>query len=351
MRATWEPRAIPSSSMAMQLGDAVHVPDNFFNSGISRLGTSITGNSPDFINQLGFDIAVVDAPGILPNGATSATFEFFSAAEIYYPGVFTFATDLFLPVVEAVKTVQDLNGGDALPGDILEYTIVLTNIGNDGAVNQVLTDPIPAGTTYVPGSLRITAGANAGVLLTDAPGDDVAEFTGSSVVFRLGTGATATAGGTLAPGQSTTVVFRVQITATAAPGSLISDQAVATYNSQTLPNLSFDVRSDSDLTTPGKQPTDVIVGEARAALTLHKSAAPDPVIAGQLLTYTLEVTNAGPTSAVNVVLADTTPPHTTFVSATAPPGWTTDVPPAPGGTGPIIFKRSRCASSPCPPPP
>ena len=229
----------------VQLGDAVHVPDNFFNSGISRLGQSITGNSPDFINQLGFDIAVVDAPGILPNDATSATFQFFSAAEIYYPGVFTFATDLFLPVVEAFKTVQDLNGGRALPGDILEYTIVLTNIGNDGAVNQVLTDPIPAGAAYVPGSLQISGRGERGRAMTDAPGDDVAEFTGSSVVFRLGTGATATAGGTLAPGQSTTVVFRVQITATA-PGSLISDQAVATYNSQTLPNLSFEVRSDSD---------------------------------------------------------------------------------------------------------
>ena len=320
-----------------QIGDAVHVKDNFFNSGISHLGRSITGNSPDFINQLGIDIAMVDASGMLPNGATSATFEFFSAAESYYPGVITFATDFFLPVVEAVKTVRDLNGGDTLPEDILEYTIVLKNIGNDGAVNQVLTDTIPAGTTYVPRSLRITAGANAGGLLTDAPGDDVAEFTGSSVVFRLGTGATATAGGTLAPDQSTTVVFRVQINATAAPASTISDQAVATYHSQTLPNLSFDVRSDSALTTPGRQPTDVIVDEARAALTLHKSAAPDPVLAGQRLTYTLEVTNAGPHNAVNVVLADATPLHTTFVDAIAVDGWTLTFP-DPGGTGPIIFR-------------
>ena len=113
---------------------------------------------------------MVDAPGILPNNATSASFEFFSAAEIYYPGVFTFATDLFLPVVEAFKTVRVTTGG-SVPGDSLEYTIVLTNIGNDGAVNVVLTDPIPAGAAYVPGSLRIAAGANAGAL-TDADAND-----------------------------------------------------------------------------------------------------------------------------------------------------------------------------------
>ena len=62
-------------------------------------------------------------------------------------------------LMPVVKLVQDLNGGAVLPGDILEYTIVLSNIGNDDAVNLVLTDPIPAGTTYVPGSLQITAGA------------------------------------------------------------------------------------------------------------------------------------------------------------------------------------------------
>ena len=112
MRATWDPGDTIKLN-GQQLGDAVHVPDNFFNSGISRLGQSITGNRPDFINQLGFDIAVVDAPGRLPNGATSATFEFFSAAEIHYPGVFTFATDLFLPVVEAFKRCRMPTGGGA----------------------------------------------------------------------------------------------------------------------------------------------------------------------------------------------------------------------------------------------
>ena len=48
---------------------------------------------------------------------------------------------------------------------------------------------------------------------TDAAGDDQAEFiaAGNQVVFRLGTGANATTGGTLAIGASTTIQFQVRV--------------------------------------------------------------------------------------------------------------------------------------------
>ena len=79
---------------------------------------------------MGFDITVFDAKrpdgmtGILVNGATSTTFQFVSGTlgipgtgnpaqpgEIYYPGVFTFATQIFQPFVPVTKLVKDLNGG------------------------------------------------------------------------------------------------------------------------------------------------------------------------------------------------------------------------------------------------
>ena len=258
------------------------------------------------------------------------------SGEIYFPGVFTFTTVLFRPLIPVAKVVQDINGGQVLPGDILEYTLTLGNTGTDAAVNVVLTDPIPAGTTYVPGSLRITDGANAGAL-TDAGADDVAEFTGTSVVYRLGTGATATAGGKLALGESTTVVFRVQIAASAAPDSVLSNQAVVDYNGETVPDINFTARSDSDLTEGGEQPTDVIVGQERAALQLRKIALPRAVEAGERLVYAFAALNTGPSNAAEVVLSDRTPPHTTFVSASAPPGWTVAATPPPGGTGQVVF--------------
>ena len=330
------------------LEDAVTPADNFFNGTISRLGTIPATSQPSFVNQLGFDIKVLDAvrpdgSSILANGASSATFRFVSgnantgrSGEIYFPGVFTFTTVLFRPLIPVAKVVQDLNGGQVLPGDILEYTLTLGNTGTDAAVNVVLTDPIPAGTTYVPGSLQITDGANAGAL-TDAGADDVGEFTGTSVVYRLGTGATATAGGKLALGESTTVVFRVQVAASAAPDSVLSNQAVVDYNGETVPDITFTAQSDSDLTEGGEQPTDVIVGQERAALQLRKIALPRAVEAGERLVYAFAALNTGPSNAAEVVLSDRTPPHTTFVSATAPPGWTVAATPPPGGTGAVVF--------------
>jgi len=61
-----------------------------------------------------------------------------------------------------------------------------------------MTDPLPPETTYVPNSLQIVSGANNGTK-TDATGDDQAEYdsANSRVIFRLGTGATSSAGGVL----------------------------------------------------------------------------------------------------------------------------------------------------------
>src|SRR5439155_145754 len=51
-------------------------------------------------------------------------------------------------------------------------------------------------------------------------------------------------------------------------------------------------------------------------LTVSASDAPDPVAAGGMITYTLAHTSAGKAGAIGVVLSDTVPVNTTFVSAT-----------------------------------
>ncbi|MTW23213.1 beta strand repeat-containing protein, partial [Allochromatium palmeri] len=58
-------------------------------------------------------------------------------------------------VIDATKTVTDLNGGDALAGDTLEYTVILENTGTEHATNVVFTDPIPANTAYVADSTTL----------------------------------------------------------------------------------------------------------------------------------------------------------------------------------------------------
>lgn len=54
---------------------------------------------------------------------------------------------------------------------------------------------------------------------------------------------------------------------------------------------------------------------AEAGLSVTKTDSPDPVVAGQELVYTIEVSNGGPSTAQNVVLLDTLPAGTTLVSA------------------------------------
>jgi uncharacterized repeat protein (TIGR01451 family) len=57
-----------------------------------------------------------------------------------------------------------------------------------------------------------------------------------------------------------------------------------------------------------------------ADLSITKSATPNPVAAGQALTYTLTVTNHGPDSANGIVVTDTLPAGVTLVSVTASQG-------------------------------
>jgi len=60
--------------------------------------------------------------------------------------------------------------------------------------------------------------------------------------------------------------------------------------------------------------TDVLPDSAD--LIISKSDSPDPVVAGNILTYTVRVSNAGPSDAQNVVVTDTLPAGVTFLSTT-----------------------------------
>lgn len=184
------------------LSDAQNPQNNFFNSSISYLGTRFTQKTPDFVNQMAVDVDLVDATGKLSNGATSATVTFTSSGDIYFPVVMAFAVDLYLPdlITTFTKTASDLNGGDLLVGDHLEYAVSFSNTGLDGATNVVVVDPIPAGTQYVPGSLRVVQNAAAAPTgtFTDAPGDDIAEYSPSCP--EAGEGLACASGS--APGQT-----------------------------------------------------------------------------------------------------------------------------------------------------
>lgn len=235
------------------LSDAQNPNNNFFNSSVSRLGNRTSSKTPDYVNQMAVDVDLVDATGRIPNGATSATIQFTSSQDTYFPTVLTFVVDLYLPdlITTFSKTVQDVNGGSVVVGDVLEYTLSFTNTGQDGATNVVVTDPIPAHTVYVPNSLQVVnnAGASTGNM-TDAAGDDIAEFDAANnrVRFRLGSGANASQGGLVLPGQSAMVRFRVQVQPSGT-GQTIQNTAQVSYTAQTL-GQNYSQQASTSVSTP-----------------------------------------------------------------------------------------------------
>jgi uncharacterized repeat protein (TIGR01451 family) len=303
--------------------NAVNPVNDVFNSTISALGTQVTaGQTPAFTNTLGLDIDTFVPNTPLPNGSTSAVVRVLGGpGDVIYPGIITLATDIFLPNLKdnLTKTVTDINGGRVLPGDELEYELVIKNQGNDGAANVTLTDVLPPNTSFVPGSLSLT-GANAGAK-TDALGDDQAEYdsAGNRVVFRLGTDATASAGGLLLPNEESRVRFRVQVNAGTPGGTAINNTGNVSYRQQTLGNTVTDA-SDGNPALSGDQPATVTV--SGPDLTLTKTHLGN-FSAGQAGSFTLRVSNtAGWAGSAGIVTVTDTLPTGMTAQSIGGAGWT-----------------------------
>src|SRR3989441_699057 len=79
--------------------------------------------------------------------------------------------------------------------------------------------------------------------------------------------------------------------------------------------------NNNGFTTACNAPNETSVVIAQADLSITKTDNPDPVNAGATLTYTVTVTNSGPSTAANVQVTDNLPAGVTFQSASGT-GWT-----------------------------
>ena len=183
-----------------------------WNSKISYKGAIVTSRNPAYNNTLGYDATIMDLPNAsnaqLSNSQSSAIVRFSSPSENYIIPLLTTSISQFNPEFTLSKSSTDVNGGSLVGGDVLRYRIDYQNVGNDISTNSIVLDNIPAGATYKPGSLVLN-----GTAKTDASGDDQAEFSasGNQVIFRVGTGATAAAGGQVAVSGTGYVEFDVYV--------------------------------------------------------------------------------------------------------------------------------------------
>lgn len=146
---------------------------------------------------------------------------------------------------------------------------------------MVVTDNIPAGTTFVTNS----------VLINGLPLAQVDPSTGIPA-------------GVIPPGGTTAVVFTVNITSLPNPQQLVN-QGTVTY-SFTLPDgrtLGGSVLSNT-ITIPVSSPNVAVV----------KSTTTTSTTVGDTITYSIAITNNGIDTVNNAVFTDALPAGTTFVS-------------------------------------
>lgn len=167
------------------------------------------------------------------------------------------------------KTASSPSG---LVGDTVTYAITVTNNGPDDAADVTVTDPLPAGATYVSGKPSI------GTCATVA----------GSVICDLGS---------VANGAAVTIQLKVTLIETG------------------------DTRNTAQVTTstpdpkPANNQTATSTTTDKADVSLTKTASTAKPSIGQTVTYTITARNAGPAVARGVVITDPIPATLKYLSA------------------------------------
>ncbi len=157
-----------------------------------------------------------------------------------------------------------------IAGQSMVYTIVVTNSGPSTASAVSVADPTPSGLTFV---------SNSGACTSSYP----------------------CALGNLTNGQSATITSTYTIAPGAAASVITNTATVSSSTTDPTPTNNTAVKTTS------------ITGSANVTIT---KSGPPSAIPGGTITYTITVTNNGPSDASSVTVTDATPANTTFVSNT-----------------------------------
>jgi uncharacterized repeat protein (TIGR01451 family) len=157
-------------------------------------------------------------------------------------------------------------------GSDVVFTVAIINSGPSDATGVAVSDTLPSGYTFVDSS------ASAGSYSSGA---------GLWTIGDLPSGAS----------ESLTITATVN-----ASGDYTNSAQVATANEfdpDSTPGDDSTTQDDDDSVTPAPRPV--------ADLGIDKSSAPNPHVAGQAITYTIVVTNAGPSAVSAITVTDNLP--------------------------------------------
>ena len=221
---------------------------------------------------------------------------------VFQPGTPYRASD-HDPVLVGLFPVADLSitktdgVTTATPGGSVTYTITASNAGPDPATGATVADTFPAILTCT----WTCVGAGGGTCTASGSGN----INDSN---------------NLPVGGSTTYTASCTIAASAT-GTLSNTATVSSS-------------STSDPSPANNSATDTDTLAASADLGVTNMASSGAAVNGQPISYTITVTNAGPSDATTVQLDNPIPANTTFTSLSSPGGWSCTTP-AVGGTGTV----------------
>ena len=186
----------------------------------------------------------------------------------------------------STKAVQDLNGGQVVPGDTLRYTITVDNTGTANATGVVVTDVVVTNLTSV----------------TPLDGG----------VYNASTRTITWNVGSVTAKSTTTLRFLAQVVLPLDDGTVISNQATISAA-----GLS-PVLTDDPATPATDDPTVVTVSSSPVFSSSTKAVVDQnggKAEPGDTLNYTLTITNSGTSAADSVVVTDLLDKNLTFLSA------------------------------------
>ncbi|QJB32196.1 DUF11 domain-containing protein [Chitinophaga oryzae] len=181
------------------------------------------------------------------------------------------------PVVTTVSKVADLQVAKTGPatvvqGSAISYVVTITNAGPSGVSGATFSDAVPVGVTGVTATVQSQSNGAAGTVVS-ASGNNV-----------TGTIAVLPANGSV----------RILISGTAATIGTLRNTAAVTPPSGVTDNV-----PDNNTTPPV-----ITTVVAKAPLHIIKTVTPGPYKAGDKVTYTLTVSNAGAVTVKDVVVTD-----------------------------------------------
>ena len=188
-------------------------------------------------------------------------------------------TDTLTPLAALAVSKTD-GSATYTPGGTATYTIVVTNAGPSNATGVTLSDPLPAGVTLT---------ANAACVATGVASCGAVTGTAGQTSFGT-TGATVGAGG----------------------GNFLTFTAPVAFASGLVTNPLVNTVTASDPASPVATASDSDARAAFAALGISKTDGSATYTPGGTATYTIVVTNAGPSNAASVTVSDPLPAGVTL---------------------------------------